>query len=151
MIICEVGIKMISLEFQYYWHCFVSTGAFISKLVVVTGALQIITPSLIQIYICISLQQPASQPAWQELGVIRACKLLLPKLQSKPSVRFDLELKRQEEYYLSNKKSSNKVLNYGSKLPACLSQVTLMKIPKHLSTVSVIKQSSTMQTLVSFE
>lgn len=71
--------------------------------------------------------------------MIRACKLLLPKLQSKRSVRFDLELKRQEEYYLSNKKSSNKVLNYGSKLPACLSQVTLMKIPKNLSTVSVIK------------
>jgi hypothetical protein len=52
---------------------------------------------------------------------------------------FDLEFKRQEEYYLSNQKSSNKVLNYGSKLPACLSQVTLMKIPKNLSTVSVIK------------
>jgi hypothetical protein len=47
MIICEVGIKMISLEFQNYRHCFVSTGAFISKLVVVTGALQIITLSLI--------------------------------------------------------------------------------------------------------
>lgn len=25
MIICEVGIKMISLEFKNYWHCFVKS------------------------------------------------------------------------------------------------------------------------------